>query len=352
MDTVIKLHNDDKIIKETIDQDGTKYASHLLIMSKNWEGKLPIIHSAEWKNNILKVVMDKGDKLNNSLSTAHITTLIDCLCSMEAYGMIHGDIKVENMIVINDKIMMIDFDYICTRNDSIVSQSYRDISGYAIQRRYSIKKYKAILAAMYALGISICRILNILDDKLYLYEQLVNIEKKIEDTIVNVEVSQLCHYIDSNYNDIVNKIEDSNLRDIVIKCICPIENRAQSFFKLVFNDNNNTRWIYDKCVKEGKTCKQTAILYEGYYRYKTIELEKLIELSNGECLMWIDDHNQTSRLLNEYNDPASWYIEVKKCYDIEELKEFIVSMGVNRLPETIMYCFGNFTRQISNARLI
>ena len=151
----------------------------------------------------LDVVMEEGTpllqylnehKLSLKQKKRLIIDLINTLHFLRSNGILYGDIKINNLIILNGRLVVIDFGLTLkvTDPDSKIIQSYNDLGSYVIRYRKTFKHnsedYDVITGTVWALGITILEIIKQFDyGKLCLtidlFEHIINLTYYPERTI-------------------------------------------------------------------------------------------------------------------------------------------------------------------------
>jgi hypothetical protein len=96
--------------------------------------------------------MDRGRPLTEVDVGKLARDLLDALCYLEEFGLTHGDIKPDNIVLIKNDYKLIDFDLLPRlSDDSYLTQSYNDVYGCCLRAGILHPEYKTFRQAKYAL---------------------------------------------------------------------------------------------------------------------------------------------------------------------------------------------------------
>jgi hypothetical protein len=117
-------------------------------------------------------IMDLGRPLQDCLASwldlrQLIVQLLEALCFIESQGWVYGDIKIENLVIVEGQLKLIDFGFMWRIGErDIVTQTFSDLGGHLLQEiRVKDIDYTKISSspyhnAMFALGATIFNILH------------------------------------------------------------------------------------------------------------------------------------------------------------------------------------------------
>lgn len=322
-DDLVELHKgisatvyefpDDNVLKVYKGTAAGYATNEMMIASRNWNGIIVTPSSVNYdpKTQDMEIVTKRGKRCE-LINEEQVYQLIHNLAVMESHGIVHGDIKPSNIVLIDDRPCMIDFGTLSTRNEYAEDlQSIKDKIGYATIK-YRIPGYDAISAALYALGVTICLLTGLISQKLLVSKVSVMVDIKIGIITDQIEVHELTYHVEKQYKSLCNA------NPLLRKLLCPSKWRIGSFWQLL-SVRVDTRTIYDKCAENYRSCRVTAIMIEGYFRYGVSDITTLINITHGECMLWFINENHTGRLLDEYHSPGCWYTHHQPIYDREGL---------------------------------
>lgn len=325
--------------------DYATMACELSMLNSSMEDSMRVTLRVNYDNEAgtLSSYMKKGYPVGD-VGDDDIKDLIRHLAVMESHGIIHGDIKASNIVRVNGKLRMIDYEILSTRFENSCSlQTYKDEYGACFMKGAVTSQYTAISQAMYALGLVIALFKGVIPPHLLGTSTAVEKIKVIVTGGVelSVTVGEYVVFVKENIDSLCDKLP------ILSLLLREPSLRAGSFWQLLKDDT--TRDIYDRCAREDMTCKQTAQAIEGYFRTGKIDEWDLVIATNGSCFFGLEEENYTLRLLREYHEPGSWYLPCGKCHSIAELREHFCESS----PLIVVCCFeGSRTSYIRPSSLL
>lgn len=109
----------------------------------------------------LEVVMRKGVPVAAPVDFARfVLDALRSICALEKKGLLHGDIKLQNFIFLDDCFKLIDFDLLVSKDDVTThAQSHFDVHGYALRQGVHVTNNN-LHQAFYAFCYTCFRALN------------------------------------------------------------------------------------------------------------------------------------------------------------------------------------------------
>jgi serine/threonine protein kinase len=323
--------------------------------------------------------IDSNSIVNPKELLVHI---LDALCYFEHYGLVYGDIKPQNIVRIDDRYCLIDFDLLPHRNNnSYLTQSFNDIHGYAMRAKLRDPNYNTFSQALYALAFTIM-----------MYALPTNKHYFREDRVgqISVNICGMNHSISASVAAInISRNPDAWIREHFPKELIPFasrllgNNKFQSFrearadpflmeyahlipsllhFKPLIcplvSYENATRMMYDFVFETNISPLFMFQCYNMFYRYSYLiqSASQVAEFANsclfpylanyeekfakdiiaedkGRYLTEYPPKNVEAKLLLEYLIPGSWI-----CIT-DETMDSIVKSGIiyQKYPKRLFY---------------
>lgn len=319
------------------------------------------------------ITMQRGNELRHDTDLNPkklISDILEGLCYLESFGLIHGDIKPQNIVEYQGNFCLIDFDIFCHFEDNdTLTQSFNDIYGYFAKERMKSENYNNFHQALYAITYTAMIYCSEKNREFYYKDKPESCSMEIEGNTCSCFCSKTAYSINKNPDKWITRKFPEEWRDFATKCVGRnLEVRFRSFREArnhpLFEDfetqeyskflpkpfvpridQNNSRKIYKKACKLSLLPSELFSIYNLYYRYEVKNINALFFLSTMDFSLEeskdlvIQDNCQyicdpvpkdvELILLEEYLVPGSWLHQ--KDRNLSTLERLL---HVQRLCET------------------
>lgn len=249
----MRVYETENAVTKIVDSNSIHYTSYIVKNTKCIPEIIGLKYNPSKGRG--KLVMKKClplEKLDDAFQ------LINCLCEFESRGIVHGDIKIENL-VFDKKVKLIDYELIASIDDnSRALQTYKDSLTTLVSLGFNIDSYSVVKSSMFSLGITLCRLLGFINQDEYFGMGYVEADVKIvDDDVVIVNTSNDTNVCNDNVNSVSNTLcddtveihnttnSDNDVTNTLYDDMAEIYNTSDNTNVIDVNDNDITNTLYD-----------------------------------------------------------------------------------------------------------